>query len=129
LNHHLWAEFISLWKLLLCSFSCCFSMLPNSWSVLSDPFGSDHLPILISIPNRSSNPIFSHNKNNTSTWFNFYATDWNQCTYHVASLLESFTFGFFLLAFFCGFFFWLPKGAYDSIHIPTLHPTTSSSRS
>ena len=65
--------------------------LSCSWFVLSDPFGSDHLPILIIIPNRSSYPNYFHNNNNTSTRFNFYVTDWNQFTYQVASLLESFT--------------------------------------
>ncbi|KAL4091273.1 hypothetical protein QTP88_025988 [Uroleucon formosanum] len=65
--------------------------LSCSWSVLPDPFGSDHLPILISIPNRPSYSNSSHNNYNTSTRFNFYATDWNQFTYQVASLLEPFT--------------------------------------
>ncbi|KAL4098943.1 hypothetical protein QTP88_023450 [Uroleucon formosanum] len=65
--------------------------LSCSWSVLPDPFGSDHLPILISIPNRPSYSNFSHNNYNTSTRFSFYATDWNQFTYQVASLLEPFT--------------------------------------
>ncbi|KAL4103454.1 hypothetical protein QTP88_018831 [Uroleucon formosanum] len=65
--------------------------LSCSWSVLSDPFGSHHLPILISIPIRSSYSNSSYNNNNTSTRFNFYATDWNQLTYQVVSFLESFT--------------------------------------
>jgi len=47
--------------------------------------------LVISIPNRSSYPNFSHNNNNTSTRFNFYTTDWNQFTYQVVSLLEPFT--------------------------------------
>ncbi|KAL5233225.1 hypothetical protein ACI65C_000635 [Semiaphis heraclei] len=65
--------------------------LSFSWSMLTDPFGSDHLPILINIPNRPSYSNSSHNNNNTSTRFNFYATDWNKFTYQVSSLLESFT--------------------------------------
>lgn len=65
--------------------------LSCSWSVLPDPFESDHLPILINIPCRPSYSNSSHNNINSSTRFNFYATDWNQFTYQVASLLESFT--------------------------------------
>jgi ribonuclease HI len=64
--------------------------LACSWSVLSDPFGSDHLPIIITLPCRSPLEHSFHHDKNSPSRFNFNATDWNLFSVQVASRLESF---------------------------------------
>lgn len=56
--------------------------LSYTWSVLINPYGSDHCPILINMPDGPSCNHVPHNNTVMPFNFNFNAADWTQFTYH-----------------------------------------------